>query len=150
MNYYKLFLVLVLLVSPIQSEFVVFEKEKLVIQKQGKQIEITLPFKILEGYYIQEEKDVPDNIIPTTISFQNNSGYKITGYKFISENRKTILLDTTTHNVLNNEFSIKIFLSIENQVPKKGKKLAGEVSYQACNDKQCFYPRVVGFEVEFI
>lgn len=150
MNYYKIFCLLFLFLNLFQSDFVVFEKEKLIIDKEEKQIEITLPFKILEGYYIQEEKDVSENIIPTTVSFQDNSSYKITGYEFISEERKTILLDKTRHRVLSNSFLIKVSLIVDEKNLKKDKRLAGYINYQACNKKQCFYPREISFEVEFI
>lgn len=148
MIYCKFIYFLLFFTNPVQNEFVHFDKENVEIQNKGNQIEITLPFEILEGYYIQEEKDVPDNIIPTTVSFQSNLEYKISGYTFLSEERKSIVLDKTTHQVFNKNFSIKVSLILDEKTRNKTKKLAGEVNYQACNEKQCFYPRRVKFDVD--
>lgn len=151
MNYFSLLIIaLVLAVSPLQDEFVLFQEEKTEINASQKEYEISLTFKILDGYYIQAETGVPENIIPTQVTFQKSESFEITAHQLSSRGEQTIFLDTTAHKVLSDSFKILVFIKLKNADSKHVKKLVGEVYYQACNKQQCFYPRTLNFQVEFI
>ncbi|MCM8569525.1 hypothetical protein NE848_09045 [Gramella jeungdoensis] len=151
MNYFSLLLfALVFFISASQDEFVYFEEEETEVKTSQSDYEISLSFKILDGYYIQAESGVPENIIPTQVSFRRNTSYEVTGYEFSSMGEQTIFLDTTAHNVLSDRFEIMVYIKIKEGKLKQVNKLAGELYYQACNTRQCFYPRTLNFEVEFI
>lgn len=148
MNYYNYFFS-VLFIAIFQTNFVNFDKGNVSIHIKAKTIKISLPFEISEEFYIQDEKNVPDNIIPTSVSFKKNKSYKISHIEFVSRNRKVIMLDKTSYQVLSGTFEIKISLNLEDKTKEKVKNLVGELNYQACNKKQCFYPRKLNFEVSF-
>lgn len=151
MNYFKpLILILIISVLPVQDEFVIFQTEDIQVKTAGGKYEINLPFKILDGYYIQADKGVPENIIPTQISFDKNELYEITGYEMLPLEEKSIFLDTTEHKVWRNDFGIIVHIKVSDKNRSLIKQLAGELMYQACNNRQCFYPRNLRFEVEFI
>lgn len=145
-----LFFAIIFSIIPIQDEFVVFQTEETEVKRSQTGYEIKLSFKILDGYYIQAETGVPENIIPTQVSFKKNEFYEINRHEFFSEGEQTIFLDTIAHNVLSNSFEVKVFLKLKKEDLKQVKKLRGEILYQACNNMQCFFPRNLDFEVEFI
>lgn len=145
-----LFFAILFSIIPIQDEFVEFRPEKTEVKRFQTGYEIKLSFKILDGYYIQAETGVPENIIPTQISFKKNESYQITRHEFLSERKQTIFLDTTAHNVLSDNFEVRVFLKLKEEDLKEIKKLRGEILYQACNNMQCFFPRNLDFEFEFI
>lgn len=151
MKYYNLiFIAFVFSLSPLQDEFVFFKAEETEVKKIQRDYEIKLSFQILKDYYIQAETGVPENIIPTQVSFEENEFYEITRHEISSEGKKTIFLDTIAHKVLSNSFELAVFLKLKKEDWKQVKKLRGEILYQACNNMQCFYPRNLDFEVEFI
>lgn len=151
MKYYNLiFIAIVFSLSSLQDEFVEFKAEETEIKKSRIDYKIKLSFNILKDYYIQAETGVPENIIPTQVSFEKNDLYEITGHKFSSEGKRTIFLDTIAHKVLSNRFELAVFLKLKKEDWNEVKKLKGEILYQACNNMQCFYPRNLDFEVEFI
>ncbi|MCG9971316.1 hypothetical protein [Christiangramia crocea] len=151
MKYFNLlFFAIIFSFTPLQDEFVIFQAEETEVKKSQEEYRISLPFKIIDGYYIQAETDVPENIISTQVSFKENDFYQITHHAFSSEGEQTIYLDTTAHNVLSGRFEIVVFLKLKDKALNRTKKLRGEVLYQACNTRQCFYPRNLSFEIEFI
>ncbi len=151
MNYYSILCLAILFtILPGQDEFVIFQPEKTEVRKIQEKYEVRLSFMILDGYYIQAEEDVPENIIATRVSFQEDKSHEIISYEIASKKEKTIYLDTIAHAVLSDELVLLVTIK-----PKPGKfqqdgKLRGELVYQACNNRQCFYPRSLNFEVEFI
>lgn len=150
MNYFSLLLFVLISISPVQDEFVIFQAEDTEVKTSQYEYEISLSFTILDGYYIQAERGVPENIIPTQIAFEENKWYEITGHEFTSAGKQTIFLDTTAHNVLSDHLKVLVFIRLKQAKFQTTKKLRGELSYQACNTRQCFYPRTLNFEVEFI
>ncbi|TBW27830.1 hypothetical protein [Gramella sp. KN1008] len=151
MNCFRpLLLILIFSFLPVQDEFVIFQAEDTGVKTGNNQYEISLPFKILDGYYIQAEKGVPENIIPTQVTFQKNKLYEITGYEILPLEEKSIFLDTIEHKVWSNDFRIRVLIKVNDKSRSLTKQLTGEVVYQACNNKQCFYPRNLNFEIDFI
>ena len=150
MNCFNFLLFVLLSFNPVQEEFVIFQAEETKVEKTSAEYEIWLSFKILDGFYIQAETGVPENIIPTQVSFQKDPTYEITGHEISSKGAQTIYLDTSAHNVLSNNLEVLVKVKLNEKNSENIKKLRGEVYYQACNNKQCFYPRNLNFEVEFI
>ncbi|MBZ9728255.1 hypothetical protein LB467_01015 [Salegentibacter sp. JZCK2] len=150
MKYCNFLFFAIIFFIPVQDEFVVFQAEETEVEKAETGYEIKLSFKILDGYYIQAETGVPENIIPTQVSFKKNEFYEITRHKFFSEGEQTIFLGTVAHNVLSDSFELRVFLKLKKEDLKQVKKLSGKIFYQACNNRQCFFPRNLDFEVEFI
>ena len=130
-----------------QVEFVKFEKERVQIKSFEEKIEVDLFFSIEPGYHIQAYDEVPDHIIPTTISFTNSDqNYKLKS-EFVIHVYDTIILDKTPLRVISDEFQVKVFLEPLNLNSEASKLLKGSLNYQACDDRQCFFPREVKFEV---
>lgn len=147
MNYSSyLFVLFLLLFSDIQMDFVSFKEEDVQLEKINTDLMIILPFIIKAGYHIQAEKDVPENIIPTEFSIQENEEYELLEQQFLTREYDTVILDKIIHKVLSDEFQVKLL--IKPYSLDKTLNLKGVLNYQACDDRQCFYPRKLDFEIQ--
>ena len=130
-----------------QLEFVKFENERVQINSIEGKIEVELFFSIEPGYHIQAYEKVPDNIIPTTISFTNSDEYQNLKSEFVIQAYDTIILDKTRLKVISDGFQVKVLLKPLNTSSEASRSLKGSLKYQACDNRQCFFPREVNFEV---
>jgi len=148
MNYYSIFLSLILSVPTIaQKQFVSFDNEAVRIIKQKEELTIVLPFNILEGYHIQAAMETKDNLIPTEIIFEQNVNYKIITQNFTLTNYDIVVLNEFTHRVLSKLLEMTITLKPSKGSINSSMKLKGQLMYQACDDKQCYFPRVLDFKM---
>ena len=132
---------------PIQHDFVTFRSERIQVQSQGENIEIDLFFNIEPGYHIQDYEKVPDHIIPTSVTFERSDLDLKLEYEFIIPTYDTIILDKNPLKVISDELRIKVVLKPVNINSEAPKSLEGSFKYQACDDRQCFFPREVKFKV---
>ncbi len=128
------------------KQFVDFKNEDVKVSVNGEQITIVLPFEILENFHIQSEKIFDNNLIPTEIHFETPNGYKILDYQFSKTQRENLLLGDLKCEVLSKDLEVTLQLKKE---PSSSKipNLKGFLYYQACDDRQCFYPRSFYFNV---
>lgn len=150
MNYYKVILFCFTSLFAFQDKhFVDFKEDDVKVSITGEQLTIVLPFEILDSYHIQSEKIFDNNLIPTEILFDGSDGYKILNYRFSKVNRENLVLDQLKCEVLSNDLEVTVQLE---KLPGTNKqlKLNGFLYYQACDDRQCFYPRNLPFEVKSV
>jgi hypothetical protein len=149
MNCYKVILFCFISLFSLQDkQFVDFKADEAKISKDQEYITITLPFEILENYHIQSEKIFDNNLIPTEVHFDVPDGYKILNYQFSKVNRGTITLDQLKCEVLSNDLEVTLLLE-QRTTSNKAPELKGYLYYQACDDRQCFYPRNLHFNVKW-
>ena len=129
-----------------QSTFVEYNATDVRVKKEGTLIEITLPFSIAEGYHIQDAFDTQDNVLPTKISFKESLQYKVVEYSYSQVNYDTVVLDKVSHKVMGGLMEVRV--ALEETGNDVGPTIfSGELFYQACNKRQCFFPRTLAFQV---
>jgi hypothetical protein len=129
------------------KHFVDFKDDEVKISSKGEYLTVVLTFEILENFHIQSEKIEDNNFIPTEIHFDDPDGFKIASYQLSKVNREIIMLDKLKCEVLSNdlEFTIRLIRKISTN---ENINLKGYLYYQACDDRQCFYPRNLPFNVK--
>lgn len=149
MNYYRIAACFMLFASNVHAQnFVKFNEATTNKTTEGKVVTITLPFKIIDGYHIQSETELKDGMIPTEIMFEDSELYEISSFKYIKKHNEIVVLSHDEYNVLIDEFEIVVTLKLKNNTSKS--QLNGQLYYQACTDKQCFFPRSLSFQVSII
>ena len=132
------------------QNYVEFEEAENYKISKGQVVTITLSFKILEGYHIQSESKLIENIIPTEIIFDNDPSFEILFHEFIIENKETVILNQFEHEVLVDQFKVRVKLKLSRYNLLYNKSLNGYLNYQACTAKQCLFPRRLDFKVSKI
>lgn len=149
MNFYSLIVFCFVSLFSIQEKhFVDFKTDEVKISKSQEYITITLPFEILENFHIQSEKTEDNNFIPTEIHFEDSEGYKILGFEFSKAERENLILGDLKCEVLSN--ILEVTLKLKKTTVNKPLFLKGHLYYQACDDRQCFYPRNLRFELKML
>ncbi|GAA4309436.1 hypothetical protein GCM10023115_35710 [Pontixanthobacter gangjinensis] len=146
MSFFKVSIIfLFCLVIPNQQDFVSFLPENSVTELKNQQFIVQLYFEVKPGFHIQAEDEVPENIIPTSINFEKSPHFEILKHSFQVQKYQVILLGDQKHKVIDGKFGIQVYLKAKKL--QKVERLKGELHYQACDDRQCFYPRSLKFEM---
>lgn len=147
MNCYSLLLALLLPLGGIsQTQFVSFHKHKSQIWVQEECTLLLLAFEVADAYHIQAHQQVQDQFIPTQILLEGQDQFEIEEIIFpqpyqIELAKKLKLL------VLDGSFNIVVQLKSVPCFPQERPSFAGMLSYQACDDRKCFFPRELRFEL---
>lgn len=148
MNCFSLLLISLLGVgSTGNPKFVSFEKQEVVILQNSSITTVVLPFKIQDGYHIQSDQVGEENLMPTEISFEEDANRKVTSAIFKVESYDELALGSTQLKVISNEFRVQVELKTSDL--DSGSSLKGKLYYQTCDNKKCYFPRVLDFEVPF-
>ena len=124
MNYCKaLIFLLVSLINAQEKQFVTFLSDEVEINQNNTTTTLIIPFEILEGYHIQLEKVEDDNLLATKIDFENQPGIKIINKEFTSLQFKSVILDKTEFQVLDNSFKVKVKVESNNKINELSGKL---------------------------
>lgn len=149
MNCYSTLLLLIGMVLPspeLQQHFVSVDESAIRIVRKGDGWMAGIPFQIHEPYHIQAVSGAQENVIPTTITFENNEHLEIVQYEFTALQHDTVYLDEVPSKVLSGTFKVNVFFKIPGGNQSKVPPLKGSLAYQACNDRQCFFPRTLAFQ----
>lgn len=146
MSFYKLIFITIVFIA-VQNDFVVLKNEETTISSNKDYTEVILLFTIKPGYHIQSNKEVPENIIPTSIYFETSQSYTISLQELIVPVYDTVVLDETPHMVISDEFQAKVHLKALNSETSGSNLLKGILTYQACDDKKCYFPRELKFDI---
>ena len=144
MSYYSFFICLLISFFSFQTkQFVSFDASGITKSQENQMITITLPFEILEGYHIQTELESNTDFIRTELIFEDSHLFEVVDYEFTVRENKTIVLDQYPHDVLSNKFVVTVVLKLNKNAPLSDIKLNGQLYYQACDKRQCFFPRTL-------
>lgn len=123
-----------------ERHFVQLIKNKVEVKKEAHTTTVWLPFEIQEGFHIQPVQTLNVNMIATKIEFDED--YSEIKASFIADN-ETIRMGQDFVDVISNTFTIKItFKSSE------GTSFNGRLFYQACDNRKCYFPRTLTFEIQ--
>lgn len=105
----------------------------------------TLSFTIEEGFYIQSDQPLDDNLIPAQleIAFDSSESHSI---KFSQPVLKKGWSEGQVISVFDRHFSIDLQL-LQPDISYR-RSLQGTLVYQACDQKKCYFPKELQFEIE--
>ncbi len=146
MNYYSLLICFILSVlGNDPKQFVEFKRMEVVEVTEHGYTTVRLPFEVLEGYHIQSYSEISGGLIATEITFKENNNYTIEHQEFSLKQHETIVLNGAEHSVISNRFEIMVTLKRTENTSNV--ILEGDLYYQACTDRQCFFPRTLNFQL---
>jgi hypothetical protein len=130
-----------------QQQFVSVDESAIRVIRRDDGWIAGIPFQIHKPYHIQEVSGAQENVIPTTISFEKSEHLEIVKYEFTSLKYDTVYLDHVPSRVLSDTFEVSVFLKFPSGHSEGIPSLKGGLDYQACNDRQCFFPRTLEFNI---
>jgi hypothetical protein len=108
--------------------------------------QLTVIFNIKEGYHIQSDDPKSDTVIPTRISIDVPPEIEPGEPEF--PEAELMYLEGSEEPLQVFSRRIEINVPISYSANRQGDyRIPGIIYYQACDDKRCFYPRELEFEV---
>ncbi len=113
----------------------------------GKSFKLAILLDIKPGFHINSDQPLDESLIPTKVSFEPIDGVSFGRVYYPQPVFKKF--DFSERELAVYENSVKIFTEVTVKKDFKPGKivLKGTLSYQACNDHNCFLPQSVPFEV---
>ena len=144
----KLLLLWVALAAgPARELVLVVPPETPLMARAGATFEVTLRFEVASGYHINSNKPTLDYLIPTRLEW-SSSKLKHLGdifpqavlrsFSFAPQKRLAVYEGRQT---------LKSRFAVPAEAPAGRLTLQGKLRYQACDDKACYPPASVDFQV---
>lgn len=147
MKFYKIvFALLISSNSFAQKQFVEVKEDAIRTEQAGNLARIVIPFEVEEGYYIQDFAEVVGNVLPTNFTVDDNSAFEKIEQELTAQNFDFVKLDRVTHKVIRGGFEIDVIVRLK-EYSQYQETLKGELFYQTCNSRKCFFPRTLKFEI---
>lgn len=119
---------------------------KVVYTNKESNIEVILQIK--DGWHINSDKPLDDNLSPTVVSLNNNPEVKIVKISYPDPIITKLQFSQSQMALFEGEAVVKIQLMVNKGVKEKTIKLKGEVQYQPCNNQTCLFPTSKTFTIE--
>ncbi len=127
-------------ISP--KEYVTLGKIKPLTLKVGKSQEVQVSATVLKGHHIQANPATLPNLIATELTFEKLDGVEIGTPSYPKS--KPWKLSSAGKVIQTYEGSIQIKAALTAKTLQPGKyDLKGSLKYQACDEKNCFFPTSV-------
>ena len=115
----------------------------------GATTRVELHFRVSPGYHINSNKPRSEFLIPTRLKLSPPAN--LTPGAIVYPEGKDLSFSFSPKEKLNvyaGDFTVRAELSALKSAPAGTYKVAGELRYQACNDRACFPPMKLPVEFE--
>jgi hypothetical protein len=106
----------------------------------GKVTRVLVKIQVMEGLHVQANPASLPNLKPTMLVFPNQNGLEFQPVTYPEGKPYRMLNAAQDISVYEGMIELKLPIKAVNAKPGRG-EVKGELKYQACNDKICFFPR---------
>lgn len=135
--------------TPKPPEYVRLLPIKPVVVKAQSQGTLTLTLKIQPGFHIQANPASAPNLIATTVSMAGPESVSWGDPVYPSGKPYRLMGAASEISTYDGSLEITIPFHVGEGLSRGPLKSSGQVRYQACNDKTCFFPAKLPFTVKF-
>lgn len=114
----------------------------------GEKKSLEVVFQIKEGYHIQANQILDENLIPTSITTRSSDEIIVFDPIFpasISFNLKNVKEPIM---IFHNKLMINLPIVVKEETEDGIYVVIGNLHYQACDSVKCYFPRDLPFEIE--
>jgi DsbC/DsbD-like thiol-disulfide interchange protein len=110
-------------------------------------VTLELFLNIKNGWHINSNKPLDSNFIPTIVSLNDTSSFKVKKIDYPVPQLKKLSFSENELSLYEDQALIKIQLVVNKNYKKKNLTVNGKVQYQPCNDQTCLFPATKSFSV---
>jgi len=125
--------------NPNAKEYVTLGTIKPIQLKQGGKQEVSIPATILKGHHIQANPATLPNLIATELSLEPISGLELGSPSYPKSKPWRLMSAGKVIQTYEGSVVFKIGLNAKTLAPGKY-EIKGSLRYQACDEKNCFFP----------
>jgi|LakMenEpi03Aug12_release.lakeMendotaPanAssembly.Ray.scaffolds.fasta_scaffold48850_5 hypothetical protein len=120
-------------------EYLKVGKIKSVVIKVGQTADAVVPAKVMKGHHIQANPATLPNLIATELNVEALKGLEVKSPVYPPSKPWKLTNTGKVIQTYDGDLEIKIALAAKDLKPGKY-ELKGSLRYQACNEKNCFFP----------
>lgn len=153
MNFFKAILFLLFyfpLKSYNQVTHVKLAETPVINLKPGEQTIAAIKFEITQGFHIMSDNPGSENLLPTTFKIEPVKEIEFGKIIFPASSTFKIKGTEEIFNVFDSTIIINIPVSAGTKIVKGKYELEGNLFYQACDNRKCYFPKELKFPVTII
>ncbi len=112
----------------------------------GREVVVPIQIRIRTGYHINSDKPAEQYLIPTRLTW-NTPVLKLKDVTYPKAETVSYAFSEEPLSVFSDTITIKSAFEVPPGVPASLTELAGQLRYQACNDKACLPPATLDITV---
>lgn len=117
--------------------------------KAGQPAKVELKFRVLDGFHVNSNVPHSSYLIATKMKLEPTADIQIGKITYpLGKDMSFPFAPDEKLNVYSGEFTVTAGLSASRTAAPGPHKLAGELTYQACNDRACYPPKKLPVSVE--
>jgi uncharacterized protein len=113
-------------------------------------VTVELSLNIKNGWHINSNKPLDPNLIPTVVSLNDTSSFKVKIIEYPLPQLKKLSFSENELSLYEDQALIKIRIIINKNYKKRDLVINGKVQYQPCNDQTCLFPFTKNFSVALV
>lgn len=114
---------------------------------KGDNKSIRISFMIQNGFHIQADKVVDDNLIPTTLNLISPEELLVGEPIFPAPARFHFINESNIMSVFSGVLEVLIPIKTQQSIKTGRYRLVGVLDYQACDSVKCYFPRKLDFVI---
>ena len=118
-----------------------------VVGKRNDAVTTRIPVSILEGYHINSNAPGDEYAIPLKVTWTSLGALE--GAQVTFPKSEKITVGEQSLNVFTGKVDLTASFKVSAKAPAGPGVAAGKLSFQACNNKMCFPPKTVEFNVPY-
>jgi hypothetical protein len=107
---------------------------------RGKEFQIAVVMKILEGFHVNARKKSAEYLIATDLRADGATGFKIGDVTYPDGQERTFTFSKTPLNVYEKTVVLKVPVTVSADAPTGAQHIPLKLRYQACNNEVCLPP----------
>jgi thiol:disulfide interchange protein DsbD len=115
--------------------------------RPGETFKAAVILKVQPGYHINNNTPADEFLVPTTVTFDDNTGIEVVEIYYPSGHRGRFAYSQAELIVYEGEAVLGALLKAKAGIPSGPLKLKATLSYQACDNVSCLPPKDLPFEV---
>ena len=108
---------------------------------------VHVPVSVRRGYHVQANPVLDPALTPITLTIERSEGLEIGAPRYPTATRFRLQGADDDLVVLDGGFSIQVPVRVSSRAAAGKTALEGKLSYQACDDEHCLFPRTLPVEI---
>jgi thiol:disulfide interchange protein DsbD len=115
--------------------------------RPGDTLDIAIVANIKQGLHINSHQPLDELLVPTVVAFDERDGFVLGPVSYPESVPKSFGFSAHKLPVYEGRIVMTTRGKVAGDIPLGATRLSGHLAYQACDDKTCFMPQSLNFEI---
>jgi hypothetical protein len=126
-----------------------FQSATPVVVAPGRTSQVTMVFKVGDGFHINSNKPLDELLVPTEVKLSPPTEIMISRINYPAGQKLSFPFSPDTQlSVYSGEFKVTAAVRAAQSMPAGTFRVHGDLKFQACTDRQCFPPKKIPMQFD--